>query len=467
MAANKVVLVMQTLDKKDLKLLDKFVRSPIYNQHEDVIRLFDYLKNALHDGNGSLSNEAIFSVLFPDQAFEVQKLHYVNSYLLKTIESYFAWKEWQDDEMENSLYLLRAYRNRKIDDQFERTYRQIEKKLFNQPYRNLQHHSLEYRLRIEQIKAESNRRGSDLHLQELSDAQDTWFAVEKLYNASTMISHQAVVKKEYDMGLLYPILDFLEDSKLMEVPAVSLYFHAFKALADLENEKDYRQLKSAIEKYRERFPQSELRSLFLAALNFCIRRNNRGEKEYLRDMFELYQLGLDSEVFLENGILSRWTFRNIVSVAIQLGEYEWTKKFIEEFSDYLAEDHRSGTVNLNLAFYYYSIGDFDNAMPMLMQADHDDILHNLFAKLLQSKMLYELDDYDALESMLQSFKTYIHRKKVIGYHRSNYLNFIKYLQKVMSVNYYDKEKMEKLKGEISGEKNIVEKEWLLQRVESM
>ncbi|MCB0662510.1 MAG: hypothetical protein KDC24_07210, partial [Saprospiraceae bacterium] len=192
MAANKVVLVLQTMDKKDLKMMEKFVRSPIYNQHQDVINLFDYLKNALHEGNGSLSNEAIFAHLFPGVPFEIQKLHYVNSYLLKTIEAYFAWKEWQDDEMEESLYLLRAYRNRKIYDQFERTYKLLEKKLEKHPYRNLQHHSLEYKLRIEQIKAEANRRSADMHLQELSDAQDTWFAVEKLYNASTMISHQAV-----------------------------------------------------------------------------------------------------------------------------------------------------------------------------------------------------------------------------------------------------------------------------------
>lgn len=467
MAANKVVLVLQTMDKKDLKTMEKFVRSPIYNQHQDVIRLFDYLKNALHEGNGSLSNEAIFAHLFPDIPFEVQKLHYINSYLLKTIEAYFAWKEWQHDEMEESLYLLRAYRNRKIYDQFERTYRQLEKKLEKHPYRNLQHHSIAYKLRIEQIKAEANRRSSDIHLQELSDAQDTWFAVEKLYNASTMISHQAVVKKEYDMGLLYPMLGFLKGSKMLKVPAVSMYYHAFQALSDAENDEDYRQLKTAIEKYKDQFPQSELRSLFLAALNFCIRRNNRGEKEYLREMFELYQSGLESEVFLENGILSRWTFRNIAAVAIQLKEFDWAKKFIEKYASYLEENHRAGMVNLNLAFYYYSTGDFDSAMPLLLQVDHDDILLNLFAKLLQSKMLYELENFDALESTLQSFKTYIHRKKVIGYHKTNYLNFIKYLLKVTSVNFYDKEKLEKLKAEIQAEQNIVEKEWLLQRVEEM
>jgi len=51
-----------------------------------------------------------------------------------------------------------------------------------------------------------------------------------------------------------------------------------------------------------------LKEIYTHAINHCIRQNNKKEDMiFLRELFDLYQVGLEQDAFLENGFLSRWT----------------------------------------------------------------------------------------------------------------------------------------------------------------
>lgn len=467
MAENKVVQVLKLLSKKEIRLLDKYVRSPLFNQHADVICLFEYLRGVLHEGNGLLSNEAIFAHLFPGQVFEVQKLHHVNSYLLKLLQGFLAWLEWQEEEAEISLYLLRALRKRRLDEPFIRIFESHETSQNKQPLRDARYYNHQYRSHFEMVKYQSGRRSDDLHLQQLSDAQDIAYIIEKLYNACTMLSHQAVVRKEYDTGLLSRVLAYVEQSPLLEVPGVALYYHAYQALSNPGEDTHFYHLKKLLHQYRGQFAVGELRDLYILAVNFCIRKINQGDKRFLQEVFELYKSGLDAGVFLEEGQLSRWTYNNITVAGLKLKEFDWVENFIHDFAEKLPPNHREGSRNFNLAYYYFEKKDYQKAMPLLLQIDHDDVLHNLFAKSTLAKMYYELSEIKALESLLQSLKTYIRRKKVLGYHKTNYLNFIRYTGKLTSVNFFDKEALRHLRDMIVKERYVAEKEWLIQQVDNI
>ena len=464
---NRIIQLFKTIDKKELKMLDKFVRSPIYNQHKDVTALFDFLKKRYLSGNFNFTNQEAFSSIFNNQKYEAQKLHYINSYLIKIIEKYFTWHEWQQEETNQNIYLLRAYRRRRLDKHFDRVFKNLEKQQQKSTIKNRAYHLKEYQRYIEKVKADSGKRSSQIPLQELSDAQDISFIIEKLYNACTVVSHQAVVTKEYDTGLLEPMLQYLENSPWLQIPAIAIYYYSFKALSSVENTGAFKKLKDLLKKHQDSFTTIELRDLYLISINFCIRQINEGNRNYLKEAFELYQLGLAADVFLENGELSRWTYNNIVVIGLQLKEYDWVKNFINQYAEKLPQNIREGNRNLNLAYYYYETHDFKKAMELLMQTEHDDVLHNLFSKMLLAKMYYESSEYTVLDNLLLSFKAYIQRKKGLGYHKTNYLNFIRYTKRLMSVNFYDKAALNKLTERIEKEQYLVERQWLLLQVKKL
>ena len=106
-------------------------------------------------------------------------------------------------------------------------------------------------------------------------------------------------------------------------------------------------------------------------------------------------------------------------------------------------------------------------MRLLIQADYDDMLMTLSAKTMLLKMYYELDEIDALESLLSSMTTFIHRKKIIGYHKNLYGNTIRFTKKLIKVNPFNKKEKEKLKKEIMAAKPLPERGWLLEQVENL
>ena len=80
------------------------------------------------------------------------------------------------------------------------------------------------------------------------------------------------------------------------------------------------------------------------------------------------------------------------------------------------------------------------------------------------KMFYEESEFDALESLLESMRTYLQRKDVIGYHKSNYKNIIKYTKKLINSFAYSKQKKLDLKDEITNANPLTEKSWLLEQL---
>jgi len=90
------------------------------------------------------------------------------------------------------------------------------------------------------------------------------------------------------------------------------------------------------------------------------------------------------------------------------------------------------------------------------------------AKVSLLKIYYELGEYNALESLLDSFKAYIKRNKEISdYRKQSYLSLIRYLQKVQNHNFYDKKIRQKLLEEIKKEPQLPERQWIINQIEKM
>lgn len=283
-----------------------------------------------------------------------------------------------------------------------------------------------------------------------------------------MLSHQAVYKTEYQMYLLKDVLSSIEtDQRYLEIPAISIYYYSYKAISDRKEEVHFQQLKNQIKSYSDLFPTDEIRVIYLLAINYGIAQINAGNDSYFRESFELYDLGMRKKIFLENGVLSRFTFGNAISIALNLNEFKWVENFILNNNLYLEEKHRDNYVRFYRARLHFERKEYDKAMPMFAQYDTDDILMSLLAKTMLLKMYYELDEFGALDSLIDSMRAYIQRKKVMGYHKAVFKNLLTYTKKLLKVFPNDKEQIEKLKSEIETADPLMERKWLLEQLEKM
>ncbi|MFK7979218.1 MAG: hypothetical protein AB8G86_04505 [Saprospiraceae bacterium] len=466
MLKSRLIQVLRTFSKKEFRELNKWVNSPFHNQRADVIALYNYLMNANHlFDDGLLNKVLIFNKIYPNEKFDDSRMRQVMHFMFKEVEKFLIYEEFIKQKIGNKILLTKIYRRKKLPKLFLKEVAQTKDLQQNTTIRNDLFYYDSYILEHEIYNFTSeSQRVSNHNLQEVSDALDTSFIISKLRQNCLMLAHKAVYKVEYKQTFLNEIITFIEDNNLLELKTVSIYYYLYQMLAEVNEEKNYYLLKELILTNFNSFPEIEVRGIFLFAINFCIKKRNSGVKKFTQEAFDLYKKGFDEKFFIEDGIINSHTFRNAISIALVLGKYLWVENFINEYGLYLDENIRDTNIKYNKARLFFGKRDYQKAMNLVSQYEFKDILINLSAKTMLIKMYYELSEFRTLESLLESMRAYIQRKKVIGYHKDLYKNIVKYTKKLLKVNPYSKAQKEKLKVEIEAAKPLTEKAWLLKQL---
>ncbi|MCB0597157.1 MAG: hypothetical protein H6557_22575 [Lewinellaceae bacterium] len=460
---------MRTFSGKEARSLRKWLNSPAHNQREDVVQLFEYLMAGAHlTEEKFLQKERVFSRIFDGEPYDDAKLRQSMHFLLKAIEEFLIYEELRDDEVRSRMALSSVYRKRKLDKAFQKTINSVETLQEKAPYRDEHYLRNEYLLQLEKYTfQEGKKRTAEMNLQEVSDALDTTFLADKLRQSCLMIAHQAVYKTRYNIGLLEEVLQHVKRPELMKHPAIAIYYNGYMAFTHEGNTHYFQSLRQEIQNNLHLFSHSEIRDIFLMAINYCIRKMNAGEAAFVREAFELYRSGIEEGILIENGIISRFTFLNAIRIGLRLGEFDWVESFIPGHQANLLPKFRDTIVHYSNAKLLFEKKNYSAAMQLLVQVDYDDILLTLNAKSMLLKIFYENEDLDPLESLLGSMRSYINRKEVIGYHKTNYQNIIRYTRKLIRINPYDNNQKAKLKTEIMAANPLTEKTWLLEQLENL
>ncbi len=459
---NLLINLFKSLKKEEIRQLKKYVRSPVVTHREDIARMFNCLADHFYKGKDFANKEILYAETYPNEKYEDQKLRSTMSDLHKIIEEFLVWRIVKEDDTERSLLLLKCFRQRNQQKHFKKMQQRLLKKQTTQPLRNPDYYDGQLRYQAELAKFQAaNQRAGNLHLQEIGDTMDILYLSRKLRHACTQLSHRAVYKTDYDFGLLNEWVSSLEKSVYLKVPAVALYYYCYRFLTEKYSQEYFRKFRESLSLHQQHFPQDELKDLYRAAINFCIRKLNEGNSVFTLEGWELFQEGLKNDIFTENGQLSRFTFDNIVGFGLRLKKHAAVEDFIEKYQMQLSESYRENTVKFNFARLEYDRKDFDKAVHYLQTFQPMDLVNQLISRTLLLKIYYESDEFDLLESHLDSFRLFIRRREVSDYHRTNFQNIIGFVRKQLALPLGDRREREKLRKAIEAEAILTEREWLL------
>jgi hypothetical protein len=454
---------IKSLSKKEIKEFTQFLQSPFYNQRTDLMLLF----NLISTSKVHISREQIFQKVFPNEDFDDQKLRLHLSYLFKVIEVFLIQKEQSDHELHNQILLLEAYRKRNLNRHFQKALNKTQKIFQQQNLRHPEFYFHNFLMESEQFQFLSGTgRTQEMNLQAVENNLNYTFISMKLRQACFTRSHESVFNTAYEISLLDEVLAIAAQPAYEKIPAIAVYFYCFKALFQSENENDFQVFKRKLFELTHHFPKEEIANLYILAINFCVRKINENKRPFLREALDFYQNGLEKEILLQNGQLSRFSFDNIASIAIRLGEFDWVERFINDYKDSLDIKFRESTFSLNSAKLEFTRKNHHRALQLLQKADYKDLINNMIAKVLQLKIYYELDEFDLLDSHLKTMKIFIRRNKKMGYHHKNWTNIVRFTQKLVDLNHFDKAAKKALAEEIQHEGVLTEKEWLLEQLNS-
>jgi hypothetical protein len=404
------------------------------------------------------------------------------SLLTQIILKYLAMNELEQQTPQYDRLLNRALRKRGAEKMYEKALIDAKTNLNAQPLRNAQFHLDNFMLSFgEEFDAKQQlHRNVNLDLQEITNNFHFYAISEILRLGISLLSQKLLAKKEYDQPLLTAALTVAEQH--LDVPAIATQYYAFQTFSSSNqttvvkstevvsdsslNAPDtegvfFQRLKKEITINQKLFPETELRDLILVAINYCIRRQNRGELEYVREALDLFQLGLNEGVLFESGVLSPYTYKNVLMLALKINDYDWAKQFLNDYKKFLPEKESENLYKYNYAIYSFRKKDYTKAIQLLQEVNLKEVLFNLDARRMLARIYYDLKEFSALDSYIESSKIYLHRQNDIGYHKESYTNYFRTIEKFLKSDLRSTTVKDKLRQEITDTQMIVEREWLL------
>ncbi len=471
MFQNKSIIILKTLTPQELRQFDDYLRSPFFNKNQIVIQAFETLK-AMYPAfeNLNLERTKLFKLIYDDEQFDEQKLRYLMTDLTKHLEEYLCYKAIADEQLFKYHLLLLTYRNRKLDKPFSNTLKLAEKFLHDQQRRDVSHSFYEYLIEEDKYRFASDRREHlhETNLQKVVDNLDKYYILNKMRYCAEIINNKNVVAINYKLFLYEEIMNHIRHNPLDYVPAAKIYYNIILTLTDAENKIHYTTLLQLLQEHHNLFSKDEIFDMYVYAKNYCIRKINHGDTEYIKELFDLYNVMLKERIIFKDNQLSQFDYKNIVYLGLRSDEFEWVKNFIVKYNENLDAGIRNNAYTYNMAYYHFFQKNYDEVLTLLSSVEFTDFYYHLDSKSLLLKTYFELEETEALFSLIEAFKVYIKRNSLIPpYQKTIYSNLIKFVSKLYKWKLNPNKNIDVLLTEIENTKQIADILWLRKKIEEV
>ena len=477
MKERKIIKALEKLTIYELNSFRKFLISPYFNQNEGCVVFFDMINEAIRSERDAalITGQEVWEKVYGDLPYNDVKLRKLSSDLFALFEDFIVQKEVENDKVLAMYLKLKAYKTRNIKDLFSSAINQVDNIQKTQTTKsseyylnsyNVQKTLMNFNLQSDIVQKKINL-DEFINIDEISLNLDVFFISEKLRYYCTILSWNRSFNVKKKIIGIDIIIKLAQSPIFVEFPPIAIYYAITLTYTDENNEDHYYALRNLIDKHLHLFSKDEAKEIMEAALGYCITRGNKGAEKFEGEAFNLYKKVIKEDlIFLNDGSVSPREFRNIVFYALRLGEYEWAEDFIHDFAPYLDEKVRESNVNFSLARVEMHKKNYKKVIQLLAYTEYTEVFQALLSRNLLLAAYYELNEADSLESLFSSFKLYLDREKTLTKPRkSQYYHLIKFTKVLFKIKKGEKIKLEKLANEIKASEAVVNKVWLLEKIE--
>ncbi len=469
MENSKLLVLVRTFSVAECRELSEFASCQLHSKKAYIAELLDFILAKAPDFNPqNLQKEQAWKHLYPNKPYNDTRIRRLMTDAQKLCEQFIVYKQLNQNQIQQKIYQLQYYRSHKLKKHFDSTLREIEK--LKTQYQKTNIWTPFYEFAIEREKsifiAQQRIRTVEPNLQLMTDKLDLFYLVNKLKSCCYILNYQNLNAKEYQLPLLEEVLQHLNKLDETQHPLLQFYYQALLTLSEEKSLEYFRKMKQILQENHPVFESKELVDMFVFARNYCIKQANKGNTHFLQDLFDLYQLETELGLIVIDNQLSPFTYKNVVTLGIKLKKFEWTENFIETYKEYLVDEFRASTYAFNLARLYFDQGAFEKVIPLLYQVAYKEIFLELSAKTMLMKTYYELEEFDALESFIDSFQMFLRRKKSLAYHQVNYLNLLKFVRRMIRLDRSNKTKINAFKEEVKNATDLADANWLIEKLKT-
>lgn len=472
MHQSKLLNLIAGFEIKEIHWFQKFLDSPFYNSNDEFILLFKYLKKYYPEFDSpKLSKPTVFKKLYPDEEFNVQKLRKTMHGLALLAEEFLVAIQLRGNPFEKKKLLITALGERNIYNYFKKKTENLLSEIEQNKQRDEHFYEDHYQLTYQLVGHTQTIRQSDTDtiLQRMSNDLDYGYFIRKLALACNYQLLKKIYNSSEQLSFIEAIIAEVDYRKLYINPTINLYFLIFKIVSDDQKIDLLDGVIQLFKKEKTNLSPKHVEIILKLLINISARQINVGNSVYIEQNFQLYKIGLAIGALISNGKMSANTFGNIISGGAFLKEFDWTKKFIDEYQVYLDDEIKDEVVAFNLSNLYFNQKKYEEAIDLLLSRDFQVVLYKIMTKTLLLKCYYSLFQKDStyfelMIAQLDAFEKYIRREKSISENNQiSFINLAKYLRRIVNRRIQHKN-LAYLSAKIKKEKLLSNRSWLLEQL---
>ena len=461
------------IEKKRFK---KLALSTYFNRKRNNLKLLTGINQALKQNSENKSLN-INELIIQNTGLSKRALWNRLSDLTGIAESFMIIEKFENNKLVRQKLLIAALRERKLNSlidlqknaaskmsksskigsdtyfNFHSIFENISRSLSdtNNYSDSLKYNSIQSEYSVLQFLLHLFKQNLDLELQEINNVI-----------INDPVPRTVLNKLEYTA-----LLNSIRPNFPVQIVPVDIYYNLYLAFSKNLNELHFYAAKNIFLYNKEMFTEDFKNEIYQSLRNYCIFKTNKGQSEFYKEIFDLNNMVLEEGLFKDLNVVNSQTnnFRNFIFAALRLNEYEWVKRFIDNYSVKLPDDIRGDEINLSNGILYLHEKKYDLALSSLSRVSRKKYLQYLDTSIYKLMIFYETDEIEDAYKESARLKNYILKHRDIpGYLKGSYKRFIGKFDNLLKLNQKpERTNIEYYIDEMEKIKNIGLGNWLYER----
>lgn len=475
MQDSKLISLLKTFTKDELRSFDDFVSSPYFNKNSNALKLLRHVSKYSDDyNNEKLSKPNAYKALFPGKNYNIKIMKNLMTELLRLAERFLVQLKCDKNELEKYNYLLEELLNRMQYSMIPMKIKSAEqlsamlKKDENYFYNNLNLYSLKHTYSLRTTSGPEK-----INLMEKSVGYLFGFFLIWYFK----FNYNLLIRKygynfDVDLNFAEKIVEYMNESDIENKNIMLIYYYMFIMNLKYTDEKYFYEFKQLVENYSEELTKGEQHNLYTAIQGYCQSKVMGGHYEFGAILFEACKDMISKEAYSGeyDNVMHPLTYKNIAKAGSNENQFEWTLNFINSYREKLPPEFRDNVYYFCLSYCHFRMKDYEKSLHYLSPVKYENVYDKAEVNRLMMQLYYEMELTEEFLSLADTYKHFLHNDKLIAESQKPLiLNFVKVLlnlYKIKTIKHSTDYDIVQIKNELTGTK-IYEKKWLMEKLQEL
>ncbi len=468
----KLTRLLSSLSGGEVKRFKNFLNSPYHNKKHQFVEVFELLaKYHPNYENDKLGEEKVFSAAYPGRQYSYVLLKNMQSDLYELLKSFMAVEEFDKNKLlVKNLFMQNLFGRPGLKELISKEIK-IAEALYTDENLNTSYFDNYYQLKKNLCKYTSNVNQYEEFGNSLDEEIESFISMalnNLLVYGLCFESYKIISQHSKYTKSTSRLIEILKSADTVKNPVNKIFYNVLQLLKT-DDEKYYNETIEML-KNEDNFLNMDSKIWVYQPIEaFLIKRVKNGEEKFYRPQYELYKHCFESGLYDNENVFAEGKLLMTIETAIRVKEFDWIEKTIEKNIYKVSENTREDYYNFSMAKILQAKGKNEKALDLLSRINLDTSALKSMARNVQLKIYYELGYFELAKAQIDAYRHYISREKDLSdMYKDSVYNFLKFYNKLIDLKLNnDTRKITDFEFEAAKSKNVILKQWLLEKIEEL